>query len=92
MAKAELVGLIKVRRCCTFTWHEWREADPLRGDRFIEVGPEHCPACIAEVASLYPFAGLIERPAVAKTQEFDPPGAANEGSGPSPRPKLRDLP
>ncbi len=41
----EVVGLLKVRGHCLFTWHE-TEID---GRRTVEVHAEHCEECIAEL-------------------------------------------
>ncbi len=39
------VGLLRVREHCTFTWRGPVEG----GQRTVEVFPEHCAECIAEV-------------------------------------------
>jgi hypothetical protein len=45
----EIIGVIKVRGCCLFTW---RDPDSDSGPRQIEVTDEHCERCIAEVQQI----------------------------------------
>lgn len=40
-----LVGLIRVRSHCTFTWRKW----PHQDQRSVEVRPSHCPECVDEI-------------------------------------------
>ncbi len=49
-----LVGLVRIRDHCVFTWER-----PQSGDRRIaRVGPTHCQACIDELLRLgYPILG-----------------------------------
>ena len=53
----EIVGLLKVRGCCLFTW---READ-LGGPRTVTIDLHHCEACIAELKQMGPSWHLIDR-------------------------------
>lgn len=62
----DLTGLMKVRGCCVFTWREWRLTPADRAERMVEVGPEHCPACLAELAALNPPVRLLDREAMQK--------------------------
>jgi hypothetical protein len=43
-----LVGLLRMREHCMFTWKELQ----LGGPRSVEIGPSHCATCIAEVRQL----------------------------------------
>jgi hypothetical protein len=45
---ATLVGLIRIRNHCTFTWHKPEDSD--QGS--VEVRSDHCPKCMAEVQRL----------------------------------------
>jgi hypothetical protein len=47
----EIVGVIKVRACCLFTWH--RRPDDTT--RFVEVRPEHCRSCVEALLRLPGF-------------------------------------
>jgi hypothetical protein len=60
----DLTGLMKVRGCCVFTWREWRLTPAAPAERMVEVGPEHCPGCIEELASLKPPVRLLDRAAM----------------------------
>jgi len=42
-----LVGLLRVREHCTFTWQ-----GPERGQRSVEIVSTHCSECIAEIRRL----------------------------------------
>jgi hypothetical protein len=46
----ELVGLLKVNGCCLFTWRE----PEMGGQRSVEIRPEHCALCVAELAKIGP--------------------------------------
>jgi hypothetical protein len=48
-----VVGVIKIRQHCLFTW---REPANRPGSRRIEIGPEHCEECVAELER------IIQRP------------------------------
>ncbi len=54
--KFEVVGLLKVNGCCLFTWRE----PELRGTRAIEIAPDHCTTCIAELRRMGPGWMLID--------------------------------
>jgi hypothetical protein len=42
-----LVGLVRIRGHCLFTWRE-----PVGAERCVEILPDHCAECIAEVRRL----------------------------------------
>jgi hypothetical protein len=46
----KIVGLLRVRNCCLFTWRDARD----RNRRTIFVEPQHCAQCIAELRRMGP--------------------------------------
>jgi hypothetical protein len=46
----KIVGLLRVRDCCVFTWRDARD----RKRRTIFVEPHHCAQCIAELRRIGP--------------------------------------
>ena len=62
----DLSGLMKVRGCCVFTWREWRQTTSVPAERMVEVGPEHCRACLEELGKLDPPVRLLDREALQK--------------------------
>ena len=57
-ATIEIMGLIRVRSCCLFTW---REREYGQGPRVVEVAPEHCSDCIESLRSLDPPVTVVPR-------------------------------
>ncbi len=51
-------GLVKVRGCCLFAWHESAYG---HGSRVVEVGPEHCAPCVEALGGLVPPVRLVLR-------------------------------
>jgi hypothetical protein len=41
----KIVGLLRLRECCLFTWRESRD----RQKRTVVIEPNHCAQCIAEL-------------------------------------------
>jgi CheY-like chemotaxis protein len=68
---AELVGLIRPRRCCIFTWRERRAKSDRPGERTIEITPLHCDACVRELRSLALPVRLVRRGSTGQL-EHDP--------------------
>jgi CheY-like chemotaxis protein len=54
----EIMGLLRVRSCCLFTW---REREYGQGPRYVEVGPGHCSECIEALRSLDPPVTMVPR-------------------------------
>ena len=54
----EIIGLIRVRSCCLFTW---REREYGQGPRFVEIGAGHCSECIEALRSLDPPVTMVPR-------------------------------
>lgn len=46
MERLQVTGLLQVNGHCLFSWREPLRAD---GTRTVEIRPEHCAACIAEL-------------------------------------------
>ena len=57
----KIVGLLRLRKCCLFTWREGRD----RTHRTVIVEPQHCAECVAELHRIGAGWQIVDAPSAS---------------------------